>query len=157
MIIKINIPFSNQFFWPISVLCYSPTLYTHYSRVLVHMFPLWTASWRLKKRKEKKPHRRTASAWCDANDNSHLLCASCSGLERISVASTATLQTHSVLQTSDLQDARTNTSIHMLTISIWPPHSEEWRQEARLKNSPRSSHSSDDCSGVLSPTILSVY
>ncbi len=49
LLIKINIPFSNQIFWPKSVLCYSPTLYTHYSGVLVHMFPLWTAFWHLKK------------------------------------------------------------------------------------------------------------
>ncbi len=49
MLIKINIPFSNHIFWPKSVLCYSPTLYTHYSGVLVHMFPLWTAFWHLKK------------------------------------------------------------------------------------------------------------
>lgn len=125
MIIKINIPFSNQFFLAyICIVLLPNSVYTLQQGSGAHV-PFVNSILTFKKNKRKKTHRRTASAWCDANDNSHLLCASCSGLERISVASTATLQTHSVLQTSDLQDARTNTSIHTLTISIWPPHSEE--------------------------------
>lgn len=113
----------------------------HCSRDLMHIFPLWSPSWCKKTKKQKKPHRRTV------NDKTHLFC---SGLEWISVAST--------LQTCLVANIRspTNTFIHMLAISIWPSHSEEWSKKRGSKTLHTEAKAQMTAAGFF-PLRLSVF